>query len=202
MLPPSLSSSSSFSFISFLQFALALPEQLLVHTLLSLFLSLFFSIFHSRVSYLLLLLPLCFSSSLTLTVLILSHRHFVSFTLSLMYVHTYGSFLFLSIAFFVIEFRRDSRAIGSRVENARASLSLPFSRHAIVPILRPARFRSFYRTVDFDGFIRTLYSLPLYSRDLKSLIISATRAERTSAPEERIMKRGTIRRAGKREDSD
>lgn len=119
-------------------------------------------------------------------------------------VHTYVSFLFLSIAFFVIEFRRDSRAIGwlARGECSRFSLSLPFSRHAIVPNLRPARFRSFYRTVDFDGFIRTLYSLPLYSRDLKSLIISATRAERTSALEERIMKRGTIRRAGKREDSD
>lgn len=166
MLPPSLSSSSSISFISFLQFALALPEQLLVHTLLSFFLSLFFSLFFIPA----LLISFFFRS----VSLFLSHFDSPDsitspfcFFYPLSDVHTYVSFLFLSIAFFVIEFRRDSRAIGSRVENARASLSLPFSRHAIVPNLRPARFRSFYRTVDFDGFIRTLYSLPLYSRDLK-----------------------------------
>lgn len=77
----------------------------------------------------------------------------------------------------------------SHVKNAYASFSLPFSRHAIVPNLHPARFRSFYRTVDFDGFIRTLYSLPLYSRDLKSLIISATRAEDQHARRENYEKR-------------
>jgi hypothetical protein len=31
--------------------------------------------------------------------------------------------------------------------------------------------RAFYRAVDFDGFIRTLYSRPLYPRHLESLII-------------------------------
>lgn len=61
--------------ISFLQFAFALSEQLSVH---SPSLPLFFSIFHSRVFYLPLPSPYI-SSSLTLAVLILSHRHFVSF---------------------------------------------------------------------------------------------------------------------------
>jgi len=75
------------------------------------------------------------------------------------------------------------------MENACASLSSPVSRHAIVPNLRLAQFRSSYRTVDFDGFIRTLYSLPLYSWDLKSLIISATRAEDRHARRENYEKR-------------
>lgn len=74
MCSPSPLSSLSFSSVSFLQFALALFEQLLVHSLLSLLL--FLSIFHSRVFY------LSFSSlrlSLTLAIPILSRRHFVSF---------------------------------------------------------------------------------------------------------------------------
>lgn len=69
-------------------------------------------------------------------------------------------------------------------------LSSAFSRHAIVPNLRPATLRSFYRTVDFDGFIRTLYSQSLYSRDLKSLIIGARQT--SSARRENYEKRDTV----------
>lgn len=70
---PSPLSSLSLTSVSFLQFALALFEQLLVHSLLSLLL--FLSIFHSRVF--ISLFPR--SVSLTLAIPILSRRHFVSF---------------------------------------------------------------------------------------------------------------------------
>lgn len=56
---------------------------------------------------------------------------------------------FLSAEFLIIESWRDRE----RLARTRRMLML-LLRHAIVPNLRPA----FYRTVDFDGFIRTLYS--------------------------------------------
>lgn len=72
---PSPPSSLSFSSVSFLQFALALFEQLLVHSLLSLLsLPLYLSL--PRFLSLFFLAP---SLSLTLAILILSRRHFVSF---------------------------------------------------------------------------------------------------------------------------
>lgn len=98
MLPSPLSS-LSFSSVSFLQFALALFEQLLVHSLLSLSPSL--SIFHSRVFY------LSFSSlrlsrfgnpdSIT--------SPFCFFQIFL--IHIYTLFLFHSIEIFIIESQRD-----------------------------------------------------------------------------------------------
>lgn len=173
---PSPLSSLSFSSVSFLQFALALFEQLLVHSLLSLS-------FSSSLSF----TPAFFISLFPRSVA-LSHfgnpdsitSPFCFFQIFL--IHIYTLFLFHSIEIFIIESRSGiSRAICSYTEICYAFLLSPFSRHAIVPNLRPARFRSFYRTVDFDGFIRTLYSLPLYSRDLKSLIISATRGAEDQA---------------------
>lgn len=83
--------------------------------------------------------------------------------------------LFLPSEFLIIESRRDRERL-ARTWRMLALLSSAFSRRAIVPNLRRATLRSFYRTVDFDGFIRTLYSQSLYSRDLKSLIIGATSA--------------------------
>lgn len=53
----------------------------------------------------------------------------------------------------------------------------------------------FIEPTDFDGFIRTLYSQPLHSRDLKSLIIRATCGGPSSLGE-RIMKRETVRGGG------
>lgn len=75
MLPSPLSS-LSFTSVSFLQFALALFEQLLVHSLLSLSPSLPLYLSLPRFLSLFFLAP---SLSLTLAIPILSRRHFVSF---------------------------------------------------------------------------------------------------------------------------
>lgn len=103
-------------------------------------------------------------------------------------------FFILSGEFLIIESRRDRERL-ARTWKIVTLFSPEFSQLYLicVPLATP---RSFYRTVDFDGFIRTLYSQSLYSRDLKSLIMGATsaraRAHGGPAPlGERIMKRET-----------
>lgn len=104
---------------------------------------------------------------------ILPRRHFVSFTLSRR-SPSLSPFFILSGEFLIIESRRDRERL-ARTWKILTLFSPEFSQLYLicVPLATP---RSFYRTVDFDGFIRTLYSQSLYSRDLKSLIMGATSA--------------------------
>lgn len=108
---------------------------------------------------------------------ILPRRHFVSFTFSRR-SPSLSPFFILSGEFLIIESRRDRERL-ARAWKILTLFSPEFSQLYLicVPLATP---RSFYRTVDFDGFIRTLYSQSLYSRDLKSLIMGAT-SERASA---------------------
>lgn len=166
---------------------LALSQPLSVHSILSLSLSVSLDLSCSRVFY----LPCSFRRALFAGLwqppdspTSLFRFFYVLPTLS-----SLPAALFLSGEFLIIESRRDRERLALARGGCLRSSSSAFSRHAIVPNLRPTTPRSFYRTVDFDGFIRTLYSQSLYSRDLKSLIIGATSA--VDQLGERIMKRET-----------
>lgn len=93
-------------------------------------------------------------------------------------------FFILSDEFLIIESRRDRERL-ARTWKILTLFSPEFSQLYLicVPLATP---RSFYRTVDFDGFIRTLYSQSLYSRDLKSLIMGATSARAREHTEDQL----------------
>lgn len=82
----------------------------------------------------------------------------------------------LSGEFLIIESRRDRKRLARTWKYLRSSLRRFRGTQLYLICVPLATPRSFYRAVDFDGFIRTLYSQSLYSRDLKSLIMGATGA--------------------------
>lgn len=174
---------------------LELSQPLSVYSILSRSFSFPLSLARSRAFFIFLLrsATLAIFTELWRNPPILPHRHFVSFTLSRR-SPSLSPFFILSDEFLIIESRRDRERL-ARTWKILTLFSPEFSQLYLicVPLATP---RSFYRTVDFDGFIRTLYSQSLYSRDLKSLIMGATsaraRAHGGPAPlGERIMKRET-----------